>query len=301
MKLRTKKIMAVLLAGALGTGAFAVSAANLTKKAELRYNNIGVKVDGQMARPNMEPFFIGDSVYVSLRDAGQLVGNQVNWNGTTQTVEINTNTGSSSAVEQDLANKNHQLAVANSKVKDLEAKVAKYEKELGITKDKEDDKEDDKDDDTVTATDLKDTLKLIEKRYDEKYDVDWTFDLRGNADKLTFTVEYDSKKDGKYFKEISKSTLEKFTKDMVKDIQTELGKIKVTGKIYDDYEEETVATFEMSTKGAFDFEYKRSSQFTQTELDKFAGILKDKFGTFPSLDFGSMFDGTSIRVRDIKL
>ncbi|MDA3733225.1 stalk domain-containing protein [Niameybacter massiliensis] len=301
MKLRSKKILAVLLAGSIGTGAFAVGAANLTKNVQLRYNNIAVKVDGQVKQPNMEPFFIGDSVYVSLRDAGQLVGNQVNWNGTTQTVEINTNTISNSIIEQDLANKNHQLAVANSKIKDMEAKIAKYEKQLGITDDKEDSKDDDKDTSTSKELDLKATLKNLEKYYSDKYDVEWTFRLKGDESKLTFEIRYDSKKDGKYFKEISKSTLEKFTKDMVKDIQTECGSIKVVGEVYDTYDEVTVATFEMSTKGSFDFEYKRNSNYKQSDLDDFAKILKNKFGTFPRLDLGSMFDGSSIRVRDVKL
>lgn len=54
MKLRTKKIMAVLMASAISTGAFAVSAANLTKNVQLRYNNINVQVDGQIKSPNME-------------------------------------------------------------------------------------------------------------------------------------------------------------------------------------------------------------------------------------------------------
>lgn len=301
MKLRGKKILAVLLATSIGTGAFAVGAANLTKNVQLRYNNIGVKVDGQVKQPNMEPFFIGDSVYVSLRDAGQLVGNQVNWNGVTQTVEINTNTTSNSIIEQDLANKNHQLAVANSKIKDMEAKIAKYEKQLGLTNDKETSKDDDKKTTSSKDLDLKATLKKLEKYYSDKYNVEWTFRLKGDENKLTFEVRYDSKKDGKYFKEISKSTLEKFTKDMVKDIQSDCGKIKVIGEIYDTYEEETVAKFEMSTKGSFDFEYKRNSNYKQSDLDDFAKILKDKFGTFPRLDLGSLFDGSSIRIRDIKL
>lgn len=309
MNLRTKKIMAVLLAGTLGTGAIAVSAANLTRKVEIRYNNIGVKVDGQMKQPNMEPFFLGDSVYVSLRDAAQLIGSNVNWNGSSQTVEINTSTISNSAIEQELATKNHQLAVANSEIKKMEEKIAKYEKELGISKDTDKDKDTttdkdkDKDKDTATSKDLdlKGTLKVLEKRYDDKYDVDWNFRLTGNENKLTFEMRYDSKVDGKAFKAISKTTLEKLVKDIVKDIQSECGKIKVVGEIYDTYEKQTMAEFEMSSKGAFSYEYIRTGNFEEKELKDFAKILNDKFNKFPSLDLGGIFNGSSILVRDIAL
>lgn len=301
MKLRTKKILAVLLAGTIGTGAFAVSAATLTRKVELRYNNIGVKVDGQMKQPNMEPFFIGDSVYVSLRDAGQLVGSNVNWNGATQTVEISTSTISNSAIEQELATKNHQLAVANSEIKKMAEKIAQYEKQLGISNDKDDDKENDKEQDTSNDLDLKATLKVLERRYDDKYDVEWDLRLSGDEKKLTFELRYDSKKYGKEFKAISKTNLEKLTRDIMRDIQKECGKIKVVGKVYDTYEKKTMAEFDITNRGVFSFEYIRSSSFDEKELKDFAKILEDKFENFPSLNFGGTFDGGAIRVREIKL
>lgn len=301
MNIRSKKIMAVLLAGTIGTGAIAVSAANLTRKVEIRYNNIGIKVDGQMKQPNMEPFFLGDSVYVSLRDAGQLIGSNVNWNGSSQTVEINTSTTSNSALEQELASKNHQLAVANSEIKKMEEKIAKYEKELGISKDTDADKEEDKDTTTSEDLDLKATLKVIDKYYSDKYDVEWDFRLTGDEKKLTFEMRYDSKEYGKEFKAISKTSLEKLAKDIMKDIQSECGKIKVVGKVYDEYKGVTIAEFDISTKGVFSYEYIRSGSFDEKELKDFAKILKDKFEKFPSLNFGGVFDGSAIRIRDIVL
>lgn len=306
MKLRSKKIMAVLMASTIATGAFAVSAANLTKNVQLRYNNINVKVDGEHKVPNMEPFFIGDSVYVSLRDAGQLIGSQVNWNGTTNTVEINTSSIANSELETELAARNHELAVAKSEMQKMQAKIEQYEKKLGITDDKEDDKDTDKEDnkdeeDSITSSDLKDMLKKLDKYYSDKYDVEWEFTLKGNEKGLRLTMEYDSKQDGKAFKAISKSSLEKLAKDIMRDIQSDLGKIKVEGKVYDTREEVTKAEFTMSTKGVFDFEYKRNNNITDEDLDEFAKILKDKYGKFPALDFGGTFDGSAILIRSIKL
>lgn len=306
MKLRSKKILAVLMASTIATGAFAVSAANLTKNVQLRYNNINVKVDGQYKVPNMEPFFIGDSVYVSLRDAGQLIGSQVNWNGTTNTVEINTSSIANSALETELAARNHELAVAKSEMQKMQAKIEQYEKKLGITADKEDnkdtDKEDNKDEDnSITSSDLKDMLKKLDKYYSDKYDVEWEFTLKGNEKGLRLTMEYDSKQDGKEFKAISKSSLEKLAKDIMRDIQSDLGKIKVEGKVYDTREEVIKAEFTMSTKGVFDFEYKRNNNITDEDLSEFTKILEDKYGSFPSLSLGAAFDGSSIRLRSIKL
>lgn len=302
MKLRSKKIMAVLMASTIATGAFAVSAANLTKNVQLRYNNINVKVDGQYKVPNMEPFFIGDSVYVSLRDAGQLIGSQVNWNGTTNTVEINTSSIANSALETELAARNHELAVAKSEMQKMQAKIEQYEKKLGITDDKDTDKDDNKDEDnSITSSDLKDMLKKLDKYYSDKYDVEWEFTLKGNEKGLRLTMEYDSKQDGKAFKAISKSSLEKLAKDIMRDIQSDLGKIKVEGKVYDTREEVTKAEFTMSTKGVFDFEYKRNNNITDEDLKEFTKILEDKYGKFPALNLGATFDGSSIRVRSVKL
>ena len=298
MKLRNKKIVAVLMASTIATGAFALSAANLTKNVQLRYNNINVKVDGQYKVPNMEPFFIGDSVYVSLRDAGQLIGSQVNWNGSTNTVEINTSSIANSGIEAELAAKNHELAVAKSEMQKMQTKIEQYEKKLGITQNKDDDKDDDKETDNMEL-DLKTTLKNLNKYYGDKYDVKWDFKLTGNKNKLEFEMNYDSKEFGKEFKAISKTSLERLVKDIMKDIQSECGKIKVVGEIYDTREREVKAEFSISTKGLFEFEYKRSASFAEAELKDFAQVLEDKYSYLPALNFGSTFDGSSIRIRDI--
>lgn len=300
MKLRSKKIMAVLMASAIGTGAFAVSAANLTKNVQLRYNNINVKVDGEHKVPNMEPFFIGDSVYVSLRDAGQLIGSQVNWNGATNTVEINTSTSAHSALEAELAARNHELAVAKSEIQKMQVKIEQYEKELGIT-DKEDNKQDNGQEDVTVefAKVLEEALKELEKDYDDRYNIEWDLSLKGDEDKLEFKMSYDSMKFGDEFKDISKANLEKMAKDIMKDIQKECGDIKVEGEIYDKREKVEKATFTMSAKGSFRFEYKGNSEFNAEDLKKYTEFIQNKYDDFPSLNLGGLFDGSSIRVRNM--
>lgn len=297
MKLRNKKIMAVLMATTLVTGAFAVSASNLTKNVQLRYNNINVKVDGEQKMPKQEPFFIGDSVYVSLRDAGELIGSYVNWNGSTNTVEINTSGLSGSALSQELAAKNHQLALAKAEIEKMQDKIETYEKELGIT----DSEENQEDEENVTTTLIEKTLEKIEDRYEDQYDVDWEFRLEGNEEQLEFQMRYDSEESGKAFKAISKTSLEKFTRDILKDIQKECGSIEIVGKIYDSEEKETKAEFKMSKKGSFNFKVIQSSNFDEEDLKDFAETLKESYKNFPSLNFGGAFDASSIKVRDIIL
>lgn len=226
--------------------------------------------------------------------------NHLTWNGNSNTVEINTSSIPKPGVEAELATKNHELALAKSEMQKMQEKINQYEKKLGITKDKENDKTTDKDDNTTnTDRDLKATLKLLEKRYDDKYDVEWDLRLTGNENKLIFAMRYDSKEDGKAFKSISKTSLEKLAKDIMKDIQSECGKIKVEGEIYDTKEKVIKAEFSISTKGVFNFECRRSGDYNQTELKDFAKILEDKYETFPSLNFGGTFDGSAIGVRSI--
>lgn len=300
--------MAMTLAGALSVGALTVGAAQKTENVQRRYENVQVQVDGQKEIPANEPFFIGSTVYVSLRDAGQLVGAQVGWDGKSNTVQIATgNAGASSEelalLQSQLGSKNLQLATANSKIATMEEKIAKYEKELGISDDKEEDKEDDKDTSTDSNKDIdvKAVEKMLQKDYDDKYEVDWSIKVKETKDGLGLTVSYDTKKDADDFKMISKSKLDKLMEEMLKDIQSECGKVYVDGRLYESKEDKLVAEFTIDEKGKYKYTYKKSEEFTEKELKEFAKILEDKYGKLPELNFGGTYDGSSIRVREIVL
>ena len=300
MKIRNKKMIAITMAAAIGTGTFAVSASNLTKNVQLRYNNINVKVNGEGKMPSQEPFFIGDSVYVSLRDAGQLIGSQVNWNGTTHTVEINTQTGTTSVLETELAAKNHELAVAKSEIQKMQMKIEQYEKQLGITEAEEDQQEQENSNEDFVKI-VEDTLKQLEKEYGDHYDIEWDLSLKGDENNLTFKMSYDSMKFKEEFKDIAKANLEKMSKDIAREIQRECGDIKVEGKIYDKREKEDKAIFTLSAKGNFKFEYKGNSEFSEEELKNYTEFIQEKYKDFPSLSLGGLFDASSVRVRQMAI
>ncbi|MGL6173219.1 MAG: stalk domain-containing protein, partial [Cellulosilyticaceae bacterium] len=81
MKLRNKKFAAISLSLLLGTSAFAtvLQADTITKSLKATFNDIKVTFNGENKQPAKEPFMVDGTVFVSLRDAGQMTGNNVDW------------------------------------------------------------------------------------------------------------------------------------------------------------------------------------------------------------------------------
>ena len=126
MNRNLKKALTLGCAMLMVSGALSVSAANLTKKVEAVYNNIKVTYDGKAQAPQYEPFMINGTVYVSLRDAGQITNNNVNWDSTNKTVQITSKTPQGGVSEAELANKNLEIATLKNQVANLEKQVAYY-------------------------------------------------------------------------------------------------------------------------------------------------------------------------------
>ena len=206
MNRNLKKALTLGCAMLMVSGALSVSAANLTKKVEAVYNNIKVTYDGKAQAPQYEPFMINGTVYVSLRDAGQITNNNVNWDSTNKTVQITSKATQGSVSETELANKNLEIATLKNQVANLEKQVAYY-KQL-----EEDKKEEEASKPSLDDKGMKKMLTLIEDEYDDKYDVDWGFGLTYNAKKeyIELEVSYDSKYDKSAFGRISESKLKTF-------------------------------------------------------------------------------------------
>ncbi|MGL5675481.1 MAG: stalk domain-containing protein [Cellulosilyticaceae bacterium] len=298
MKLRNKKMVALVVAGTIVASTLSLGAAQLTKNVQVRYNNIKVQVDEQYKQPNLEPFFIGDSVYVSLRDAGELIGAKVGWQSVNQTVTIDTSTvGGGNAAEiqrlkQEIANKNLQLSVANEK-------VAKYEKELGITGGNGGGTTTKPDEDKI---DVREIRNMLRDMYENEYSVAWSFGITGDAKGLDFTLQFDSSKDERDFYRIDESELEGFVEEMLLEIRKEHKGIPIKGVIYDKEEKIEVAEFDITSKGKYSFEFveAESGDFTDKELKDMQTELKDKYTSLPSIPSNS-YDFTSVRIKDIKL
>ena len=277
MNKNLKKALTLGCAMLMVSGALSVSAANLTKKVEAVYNNIKVTYNGNTQTPQNEPFLINGTVYVSLRDAGQITNNNVNWDSTNKTVQITSKANQSSVSETELANKNLEIATLKNQVAKLEAQIAEYKKA------EEDKKEEEANKPALDAKGLAKVEDLLVKEYGEEYKVEWSFNLDYNSKKelLELTVSYDSDYDKSDFNKISSNgNLQVFLEDVCEEIRDHYADIEITGEVYDDEERTTKGTFSYSTKNRFSY----ASYLTTDDLYDISEEIVDDWSDFPDLD-----------------
>ena len=296
MKLKSRKALALVCIGTISAGAMTLSASQLSKTAKLVYNNIKVRVDGEYKTPKLEPFFIGDSVYVSLRDAGELTNNQIGWDNANQTVDIKTGNSNVSAIEVELANKNAEIARLKSQIKQLEEQVeAEDDSTPGHSSNNNNSS-------STTGVTIESILQDIKKDYGFKHDISWSYTLeKSGSDKLILTMKYDSDRDGDDFKYLSEGTLKNLVRTIVTDIQDAYGDVKIEGKVYDTEKKETAATFTLTSTGNYNFNYEKKTAYTKKQLEDFQKDLEEEYYKFPEIKFGEIYDGTSIRLSKIEL
>lgn len=296
MKLISKKSLALVCIGTIVAGTMTINASTLSRTAKLVYNNIRVRVDGEYKTPKLEPFFIGDSVYVSLRDAGELTNNTIGWDSMNQTVDIQTGSGNISVSEAELAEKNSEIAR-------LKSEVTKLTERIEILEGKDD--QPGHSNGTTQPTqngNVKEAYDYIVKKYANDYNIDWDFELeeKNNGD-LTLEVRFDSYDDGKDFDKMSESAVKNLMKDIAKSVQSQYKDVAIEGKLYDSDKKETIANFKLSAKGSYSYEAVKKNKFTRQDLDKFEDKLEDTYKSLPEIDFAGRYDGTSIRMKKIEL
>lgn len=291
MSKKIKQAVAVACIMTIGTGAFSVNAANLSKNVTAIYNNIKVTYNGASQTPQYEPFMIDGTVYVSLRDAGQITNNTVNWDGVNKTVQIVSKTPTVSVTEQELANKNLEIATLKSQLDAANKKIAYYE-QLEEEKKEEESKKPD-----LSATGLKKMLTIIEDKYEDENAVEWEFDLTYDSKKeiLNVTVAYNSKYDGTRFDRISSTKLTTMMKSICEDIQKELGALEIKGTLVDDYKDETFASFDLNAKGKFAYTLEISSSAIKDMEDDIFNLVK-----LPAIDYGLM-KGVEVKIIDAEV
>ena len=287
MKLN-KKLLSMLLIGTMAAGTLSLSAASLTKTAQLFYNNIRVKVDGEYKPTNVEPFMINGTVYVSLRDAAQLTDNNVDWNKEEQAVEISRGAYKPSNYEQELAAKNAEIMKLRSQLERLQEEM------------EEDDSA--KDNDKEDSKSLKETLEAVQSKYKKDYNIDWSFDLEEEDDEtLILEVSYDGYYDKKDFAKMSNTSVENFMKSICQFIQKEYGLVDIEGTLYNTDNKETVSEFSLSTKGTYKHTFVKKQGFSEEALKDFAKELKSEYKSFPSINFNGAYDNDGIRMKDLRL
>lgn len=292
MNRNLKKALTLGCAMLIGTGAISVSAANLTKTVKAVYNNIKVTYDGQSKAPQYEPFMIDGTVYVSLRDAGQMTNNNVNWDGINKTVQIISKTPQSNVSEAELASKNLEIATLKNQVTNLEKKVSYYEQK------EEDKKEEEASKPDLSSKGLTKMETILVDKYGSEFKVDWDFDVDYNDKKeiITLTVNYDSKYDDKYFPS-SSSKLEGFLEKLCKEIRSNYKDIEIQGELYDTYNRETKNTFTYSTRDRFS----ASTYLTENELYDLADDIEDDWSKLPDFSVTAFKDPNRIKVSAVEL
>lgn len=293
MNRNLKKALTLGCAMLMVSGALSVSAANLTKKVEAVYNNIKVTYDGKAQAPQYEPFMINGTVYVSLRDAGQITNNNVNWDSTNKTVQITSKTPQGSVSEAELANKNLEIATLKNQVAKLESKIAQYEKE------EEEKKEEEASKPALDTKGLSKMEDLLIDEYGDDYKVEWDFNLDYDSKKdiLELTVTYDSRYDKSDFNKISSNgNLKSFLEDVCEEIRDNYADIEITGEVYDSEERETKGTFSYSTKNRFSY----SAYLTSDDLYDLSEEIADDWSNFPDLD-ADEFKNADIYIQVVEL
>ena len=293
MSHKIKKAIVIAAVGTLGFGAITTIAEPLSVKLEAVYNNIRVKVNGAYKTAQNQPFMVNGSVYVSLRDVGEMIGSQVDWDGANQTVEIQTGGANSSELEAEVAQKNFQIATLQSENKKLLEKIAMYEEN-----DTDEDEDDDKDD--TKLTDLDAIQEMIEDDYGTDYSVDWDFELSKVGTRLKLEVDYDGDTDHKDFANISETKLETFLENILDDIQYAYDdSIEVYGDVYDKDDQEVRAEFKIDEDGDVSVVIKDNYSFDSSDLSDYEDDLEDTYKLLPRLALESFSE--VIRIDEIEL
>lgn len=290
MRIGFKKALALSAALIIGMNTVTLSAATTSETIKITYNNIRVSYNGQYKTPNLEPFNYKGSVYVGVRDVGQMVGANVNWNPTTQTVEITGQTGASQA---EIAAKNLEIAKLRSEVAALQAKLNQYETQQpapdtgnGTTLDK------------ISTRQINDLITFLKREFRYEHDIAWAFEISVNTrtNKLDLVVSYDGRYDQKYFTALSQRDLEYFLQDVSDEVQKALGYFPITGELKDETQREALANFSMDEKGVFEYTHLNS----RNSLRRFQEYMQDTYRKLPDIKSGTL-NGKTIAIDRITL
>lgn len=274
MNKKMQKITSAGLALLVGSGLFvtSVDAASLTKSLKAVYNNIKVSYDGQTATPNMEPFMVDGTVYVSLRDAGEITGNKVDWRNNT----VHITPGAGSVDQSALDQKQREVDFWKTKADALEKQLNELKAQGGT----------DNGGTIVKPGDTAAMEKRLVELFDEEYSVAWDFDIKQHSTKnmLYVTVSYSSKSDKKDFENITSKKLNSLLTDVSMEIQKVFKDFSIEGTLEDDYKDEIIGSFTYSTKGSFAY----SKAITRDDIRELEKTLNSSsaFKKLPALKLG---------------
>lgn len=270
--MRNYKKLAVVIAIIILTLSLATTgfAANTMKTLQAYYRNITIFRNGNQASFTHEPFIVDGTTYVPVRDMSELLGKTVSFNPQTYRIDItdvadaNTVMLQTKVIQQEIEIKN-----LNTKVKELEAKLAVKEEESKIT----------------SVSDLK---KSLNKNYGTYSKVDFDIDLSESKTKKTIDVEIfvDLYEDYTAWSKLKTTNIEGYLQDIVDDIRASFKDYTIKGYIHDIDEEVDLYSFTVNKRNQVVLSTKSSGGSSSTSLKTLANDLYDYFkGDYGITDF----------------
>ena len=211
----SKKYKRLCLAFGLGTAlcATVVNAANYTKTLNATYRNIGVTYNGVSKTLSAEPFLVDGSTYVPLRAVSEVMGADVSWNGSTNTVTITNNSADTTSLQQQLASANYQVTTLQRELETVKAELETYKNSnnsnsSGATSGTD-----------ITSAELTATEKYLSDTYSTHFDdIYFDFDLVKKGSRLQLTISYSDREDEKAFNNLRESKVTDMLQDICDDI-----------------------------------------------------------------------------------
>lgn len=238
----SKKYKRLCLTFGLGTAlcATVINAANYTKTINATYRNIGVTYNGTSKTLSAEPFLVDGSTYVPLRAVSEIMGADVSWNGSTNTVTITNNSADNTALQQ-------QLATANYQVTTLQRELETVKKELETYKNSNSSSSTSGTD--ITTAELDATEKYLSQTYANYFDdIYFDFDLTKKSSRLQLVISYSDRTDEKNFNALRESKITDMLQYICDDISARHKDIDIQGTITYTKSDIDKATFSYANK-----------------------------------------------------
>lgn len=277
-----KRLCLVLSLGAIvGTGA--VSATTGTKNLQATYRNIGVTYNGTVQQLTTEPFTVEGTTYLPLRAIGNILGAQVDWNGSTNTVAITSTGGDTTALQQQLATANYNLAVAQRDLTSALAELETYKSGTvpgtGSTTGT-----------IITPTQLQQTeTYLINNFSNELSNITFDFNLYQTGSKLDVTISYENRSEDTAFNRLSTNKIQDFIERIGDNIAVTHKDIEIEGIIEYSRDGEEKVSFTRSKTGRYDYTY-------PFDLSDIQDIIFDELGNY--INFNSEIGNVVIHSID---
>ncbi|WP_054742874.1 copper amine oxidase N-terminal domain-containing protein [Cellulosilyticum ruminicola] len=243
----SKKYKRICLAFGLGTAlcATAVSAANYTKTITATYRNIDVTYNGASKTLSAEPFLVDGSTYVPLRAVSEIMGADVKWNGTTNTVTITNAAGSadSTALEQQLATANYQVTTLQRELENVKKELETYKTNNSTNNSSSTSGTD------ITSAELTATEKFLSDTYADYFDdIYFDFDITKKGARLQLEISYSDRKDDTAFLKLRESKITDMLESVCSDISSRHKNIDIQGTITYTKNDIDRATFSYTAK-----------------------------------------------------